>query len=180
MNIKEKIYLNKTLHLLRKLPDDNRIRLAAFIREEREHGITYIATEIFSYLTGSPSPKLRSIYTYNFTSLTGDFSTPSYLENAPYFEVTNDKQKSKEFYKGLLNTAKIMDKMTEEELDGYLNGIVKPHTAKEILNAKTRKVLYYIQKSLSIKVPHYIEMATNSRYRKFYKQLNKISQKVKE
>lgn len=69
MNEKEKIYLNKTLYLLRKLPEKNRARLAEFIREEREHGLSYIATEMFRYLTGSPSPTLRSIYTFNFTTL---------------------------------------------------------------------------------------------------------------
>lgn len=81
MNKKDKIILNKTLYLLRKLPDKNRVKLAEFIFEEREHGSSYIATEMFEYLTGSLSPKLRSIYTFNFATLTHSPPPPPVIRN---------------------------------------------------------------------------------------------------
>lgn len=80
----------------------------------------------------------------------------------------------------MFDTARIIDDMSENELNGYLKEIIKPNTQKEIFMRKKRKAFYYIQESIRIKVPHFVEMITNSEYRKFYKQIKKESQKVKE
>lgn len=160
----DKIYLNKTLYQLRKLPDINRKRLAKFIYEEREHGSTYLTQEMFEYLTGSISPDLKSIYSFNISSF-GQY-VPRYPISAPYFEVTKYKDQAEKFHKELLETAKVLCKMDEEDLKIYLKCLTKPNTKLEICKRKMTQVSYNTCQFLNTKVPHLIKMATHRGYRK--------------
>ncbi len=179
MTQKDKIYLNKTLYLLRKLPDKKRAKLSEFIFEERTYGPSYIANEMFEYLTGSPSCEMKSICLFNF-NLLKRVSLPAYPQDVPYFEITSNLNTSKSFYKNLLNASKVIYKMPDKELKNYIRRISKPNTSVEILEQTVSKTIYFIREIARVKASHYVQMVTDKKYRAFYKQIKKEFQKVKE
>ena len=163
MKSKDKIYLNKTLYQLRKLPDIDRERLVKFIYEKREYGPTYLTQEMFEYLTGSISPDLKSIYSFNISSF-GQY-VPRYPISAPYFKETKYKDQAEKFHKELLETAKVLCKMDEKDLKIYLKCLTKPNTKLEICKRKMTQVSYNTWQFVNIKVSHLLDMATHKDYR---------------
>ncbi len=125
LNAEAQKKLNKFIKLLRQMPLKKRTHLANFIREEREHGSSYIREEALEYLAGY----------LNFTEFF-DSTLKDRIENTKFY--LQYKKKKEDLSKEIFDASLIMDILLDEDMEKVAQEIQKPDTYSEKLLRKMR------------------------------------------
>lgn len=156
MKVKDKIILNKTLYQIRSLSDIERQKLGIFLKENIEKTVSFIATELFTYIYGR-LPQNHVFYPLKIKNdLTFMFNNLKQYGIKGHYEFIPDKAQQIEYnkYSQLHRTAVLLAEMPAHEFDDYLNDIIKPSNTKEKIRCTLNKKTQAAKKSLHMVTPH--------------------------
>ena len=122
MKVKDKIILNKTLYQIRSLSDIERQKLGIFLKENIEKTVSFIATELFTYIYGR-LPQNHVFYPLKIKNdLTFMLNNLKQYGIKGHYEFIPDKAQQIEYnkYSQLHRTAVLLAEMPAHEFDDYL------------------------------------------------------------